>query len=73
VRALDGRSLWRAGCKDVRMTNVQLIEIAAEVAREHGVCPEGMRAHMYAWLTVDRASFQRLEERNMQFWTRAYL
>ena len=50
-----------------------LIAIAAEVAREHGVCPEGMRAHMTAWLTVDRAAFLRLEERKMQFWTRAYL
>ena len=50
-----------------------LIEIAAEVARTKGADPEGMRAHMAAWLTVDRAAFLRLEERKMQFWTRAYL
>ena len=73
VRALDVGSLWRAGCKDVRVTNAQLAEIAAEVARERGVCPEGMRVHMAAWLTVDRVAFLRLEELKMQIWSRAYL
>lgn len=73
MRALDRRGLWRACCKDVRMTTTQLIAIATEVARERGVCPEGMRVHMAAWLTVDRVAFLRLEELKMQIWSRAYL
>ena len=55
------------------MTTTQLIAIATEVARERGVCPEGMRVHMAAWLTVDRVDFLRLEELKMQIWSRAYL
>ena len=49
-----------------------LIELAAQVALEKGLDPEGARAHMRAWLHTDRGDFLRLEERKFIAWTRIY-
>jgi hypothetical protein len=49
-----------------------LIELAAQVALEKGLDPEGARTHMRAWLRTDLADFLRLEDRKMVAWTRIY-
>jgi hypothetical protein len=49
-----------------------LIELAAQVALEKGLDPEGARAHMRAWLHTDRGDFLRLEERKFLAWSRIY-
>jgi hypothetical protein len=49
-----------------------LIELAAQVALEKGLDPEGARAHMRAWLKTDRGDFLRLEERKFLAWSQIY-
>ena len=47
-----------------------LVEIAAELAWQKGLDPEGAREHMRAWLLASREDFLKTEEIRLRRWSK---